>query len=200
MDTTHILDLIAELQSVSPMPDDNSPIFDTEEGSQLLEKYASIIRSIGNEIDASSESNSEQSEIILPLLQALILSFGLGTGEGVFWGTLHLIEKIKATKRDDLLYEGLFSEIAGVRDWCCIILSRQRNYHNLPLFVEKLHDQEIEVKITALESIKMLAKVYSLTLLIPLLAQYVNEKNVRVKKAAISAQEAIRGFQSNGRV
>src|SRR5512145_2832414 len=75
-------ELRARLEQISPMPDDDSP----ELTMDRLREYEEVIRAIESMGEQSGERDPE-------LIAPLIRSFGNGDAFGLYWATLHLLER-----------------------------------------------------------------------------------------------------------
>jgi hypothetical protein len=145
--------LVAELQAMSPMPDDEILDRLPAEGHPL-EKLDTILTLLKQETQAEYPF-----ELISPLLQV----FGVGDGNGVYWSLLHFIEKYP--HREEIypvIQQATRSANAGTRMWSCRLLGRRRQKEDEPFFLARLQDEEASVRQEALVGISMLAQRYDM--------------------------------------
>jgi hypothetical protein len=64
---------------------------------------------------------------------------------GIYWGTLHLIERCMPGIALPIIQDRAIHGQAGSRWWCCFILGRRRDINDLPLFLALLNDDHPEV-------------------------------------------------------
>lgn len=103
-------DLISALSAISPMPDDEDEDALTE---SVLDDYHKIVSKLGELKDPKS---------IVPLID----SFGYGDGFGVYWTTLHTLEKFGYELLNPLLIDAIRKGEKGSRMWAAYMLGVSR--------------------------------------------------------------------------
>jgi hypothetical protein len=76
--------LVGELESLSPMPDD------TELEADQVDRYDDLVTAISQELSDRFDERA---------VRALVYSFGIGGGYGVYWSTLHAIERFHTNEQ-----------------------------------------------------------------------------------------------------
>ncbi len=138
-------ELIARLEALTPMPDDDSP----ELTASRLAEYEAVIGQI--------EAVARQTHPLDPrLIEPLIASFGYGDAFGLYWATLHLLEEFPSELLRPALCAALQTGKPGARMWCAYMLGVQRNRHDVPVLVRALHDPMSEVRYYALMALAMI--------------------------------------------
>jgi HEAT repeat protein len=178
--------LLGELAAISPMPSDAALLEDTED---LADRYDALIEQIGQHLTDEPLGAAEEAAVV----RVLADSFGLGGGMGVYWGTLHLIERCTPSVALPIIQDRAIHGLAGSRSWCAFILGRRRDSEDLPLFLALLNDDTPEVQAQALQSLKMLSQRESLQHVLPRVYPLLEHPDPRVRKAAQSTLEAIGG-------
>jgi HEAT repeat protein len=125
------------------------------------------------------------------LVKVLADSFGLGGGMGIYWGTLHLIERCTPSIALPIIQDRALHGPAGSRKWCAFILGRRRNSDDVPLLLALLNDDLPEVQAQALKSLDMLSQVVSLQHLLPSVYLLLEHPDPQVRKAAQHTIDAI---------
>lgn len=175
-------DLEAHLQAlidISPMPNDAA----LESDPERVDRYQRLIEAIGREIEDQPSAR---------LVQVLADSFGLGDGFGVYWSTLHLIERIRGEATYEVVGRCAKEGSPGVRQWCCLILGRRRELTDLPIFLALLHDPEPKVVIESLQAIRMLAQRHEIPEAAPPTAALLQSVHSDIVEAARDALAALR--------
>src|SRR5260370_34248867 len=111
--------LVAELQSVSPMPDDET--LNAWPGDEVnpLETFGKAIDELKHET---------QVDYPLELVPHLLEVFGPDTGNGGFWDIVTLVERYPNRQEIyPLIQRATKSSNPGTRAWCCYLLGRRRN-------------------------------------------------------------------------
>ena len=123
--------LLAQLDDLLPMPDDElaSP--------ELLKRYYNIIRQLALHKDLSPNC-----------IEPLLASFGYFDGYGVYWETLHLLERFGPILEPYLL-EALQHENKGTRLWTTTMLIHGRSKSAIPGLIALLNDEAEHVKSAA---------------------------------------------------
>jgi hypothetical protein len=176
--------LLNQLAAISPMPSDEALI--AEEGV-VADRYDAIIEEIGQQLSANTPNAAEEAEVV----RVLADSFGLGGGMGIYWGTLHLIERCMPGIALPIIQDRAIHGQAGSRWWCCFILGRRRDINDLPLFLALLNDDHPEVQARALKSLAMLAQRTDLKDVRPSVSHYLEHPDAEVRKAAQRAVDSI---------
>jgi HEAT repeat protein len=166
------------------MPSDEALLAD--EGA-LADRFDALIEEISHELSANTPDAAEEAEVV----RVVADSFGLGGGMGVYWGTLHLIERCRPSIALPIIQDRVIHGQAGSRRWCCFILGRRRNTADLPLFLALLNDSQSEVLAQALQSLAMLAQAADLKDVRPSVSPYLEHPDAEVRKAAQRAVETI---------
>jgi hypothetical protein len=176
--------LLNKLAAISPMPSDEALLAD--EGD-VADRYDTLIEEISHHLSANTPDAAEEAEVF----RVLADSFGLGGGMGVYWGTLHLIERCTPSIALAIIQDRTIYGQPGSRRWCCFILGRRRNIDNLPLFLALLNDSQSEVLAQALQSLVMLAQAADLKDVRPSVSPFLEHPDAEVRKAAQRAVETI---------
>jgi hypothetical protein len=179
-----ISNLLGKLVTISPMPSDAALLEDTED---LADRYDALIEEIGHRIAEEQPGPAEEAELV----RVLANSFRLGGGMGIYWGTLHLIERCTPSVALPVIQDRAVHGLAGSRSWCAFILGRRRHGEDLPIFLALLDDDMAEVQVQALKSLKMLSQTMALQHLIPSVYLLLEHPDPRVRKAAQGTIEAI---------
>jgi hypothetical protein len=158
-----------------------------EDAGDLADQYDALIEEIGQHLKEAQPGPTEEAELV----RVLADSFGLGGGLGVYWGTLHLIERCTPSVTLPTIQDRAIHGLPGSRSWCGFILGRRRNSEDSPLFLALLNDDAPEVQAQALRSLKMLSQVVSLQHVLPNVHPLLEHPNPRLRKTAQSAIEAI---------
>jgi HEAT repeat protein len=138
--------LLQELDSLSPMPDDDSPGLTVER----LKQYSEILDKLEPLIPDNIGSYKA------PLIQALIHSFGYGDAYELYWSVIHLLERFPLELLHSQLREAIVVGERGARMWCVYMLGRQRNLDDLQVIISLLQDKEYRVQCNALLALSML--------------------------------------------
>src|SRR5579884_2422463 len=147
--TPQLSELITALQALTPMPDDDT-LNDLPVEDNPMDTLDNILIALKQET-----RETYPLEIIPPLLEV----FGTGTGNGVFWGILHLVEAYPDKQElYPLIQRATRSTNPGTREWCCLLLGRRRNLADEPFLVERLQDPVAVVRQYALKGIIMLSR------------------------------------------
>jgi hypothetical protein len=140
------------LHSISPMPDVDVAVDEID--AERIDLYDDLIEEIGALISEHADAR---------IIKILANSFGLADGFGVFWGTLHLIERFGDDPDTYAVVQSCAKEgTPGVQEWCCFILGRRRDIADLPIFLALLQAPNSAVIVSALRSIEMLAQKHAL--------------------------------------
>ena len=118
-------------------------------------------------------------------------SFGLGEGMGIYWGTLHLLERCTPSVAYPIIQDRVVHGPPGSRKWCAFILGRHRASEDVPLLLALLHDDLPEVQAQALRSLKMLSHAVPLQHILPSVYPLREHPDPRMRKAVQSTIEAI---------
>ena len=164
--------LVAELQTISPMPDDE--ILDRlPSEDHPLDKLETILMALQQET---------QEEYPIELISPLLQVFGVGEGNGVYWSIVHLLERYpKEEELYPIVQQTTRNANAGTRMWSCLLLGRRRDKEDEPFFIERLQDEVVEVRRSALGGIIMLAQRHNLKHLIPVISSLLQGKERRVR-------------------
>ena len=127
--------LLTQLSTLLPMPDDEltSP--------ELLKRYYDIVQQLAQHKDLDPSC-----------IEPLLASFGYFDGYGVYWGTLHLLERFRE-KLDPYLLAALRHENKGTRIWATMMLMRRRNKAAIPDLIALLDDEVDYVRSTAVDAL-----------------------------------------------
>jgi len=164
--------LVTELQTISPMPDDE--ILDRLPlEAHLLDKLETILMALQQETQGEYPI-----ELISPLLQV----FGAGEGNEVYWSIVHLLEKYpKEEELYPIVQQTTRNANAGTRMWSCLVLGRRRDKEDEPFFVERLQDEVANVRENALIGINMLAQRYDMKHLVPVVSPLLEDEDSGVR-------------------
>jgi hypothetical protein len=179
-----ISNLLGQLTATSPMPSDAALLKDDND---LADRYDTLIEEIGQQFTEERPSPAEEAQVV----RVLADSFGLGGGMGVYWGTLHLIERCTPSIAYPVIRDRAVHGLPGSRYWCCFILGRRRDTEDLPLFLTLVNDDVPEVQAQALHALVMLAQAVSLTHIRARVQPLRDHPDAQVRKAAQGALDAI---------
>jgi HEAT repeat protein len=159
------------------MPSDEELLAKPEEGKRRLDTYVELIGAIQQAIQVDFPKEA---------VTALLASFGIGDGFGIYWTTLHLVESFPD---EEVLYslvqQGSTSLNPGTRKWCCYLLGRRHNINDLPFLLDRLNDEVPDVREAALcYGIAMLAQVHKLPQALPAVAQMINDEQETICECA----------------
>lgn len=172
--------LVAELQSISPMPDDDA-LVELPQKEHPLDKLYNIIFVL------------KQEEYSLELIPPLLQVFGIGEGMEVFQHVVSVIEKYSNMEEAyPLIQEATRSENAGTRKWCCLLLGRRRNKVDEPFLTARLKDDVAQVRQKALVGILMIAQRYDMRHLIPMVEPLLQDEDWEVQTTAIDTLEMLK--------
>lgn len=124
-------EIINQLHALSPMPND------LEVTAEQLTKYDSLVNILAQYMDR---------RCIRPLIE----SFGYGSGGGVYWGVVHLLERFTVDETDPILLEGLQNHNAGTRMWSALMIGRSENELAIPELLRLLDDSKELVRAEAI--------------------------------------------------
>lgn len=169
--------LLAELQAISPMPNDEELEEQLEEGAHRLDTYAQLIKAIRQEVQITFPSE---------VISILLNSFGLGDGGEVYWSTVHLLETYPDNKElYHFIQQACHSPYPGTRKWCCLLLGRRRSLEDVPFFLERLRDEVSAVRQEALlYGIGSLGETYALPQAIPAVTELLQDPEQAIQNAA----------------
>lgn len=184
MNWSLISNLLSQLAAISPMPSDAALLEGTGE---LVDRYDALIEEIGQHLAKEQPGPAQEAAVV----RVLADSFGLGGGMGVYWGTLHLIERCTPSVALPIIQDRAIQGQPGSRSWCAFILGRRRVSEDLPVFLALLSDDVPEVREQALLSLEMLSQAAPLQHILPRLYPLLKHSDPRVRKAAQSTIEAI---------
>jgi hypothetical protein len=166
------------------MPNDKALLNDE---TDLADRYDALIEEIGQALTQETSGSAEEEKVVTILAD----SFGLGGGMGVYWGTLHLIEKRPSDVMYPIIQDRAVHGLPGTRYWCCFILGRRRNIDDLPLFLALLKDEIPDIRQQALDALVMLSQATSLQHALPQIQPLLGDADPEVRKAAQRALAAI---------
>lgn len=170
---------VQALERISPMPADEAP----QMTADLVDRYAELVSAIARELDGRFEARA---------VGALVHAFGLGDGFETYWSTVHVIERCRPSEATSAVIRAGTSDVApSVRKWCCLLLGRRRDPHDLPLLLARLDDAVERVVVEALSSIRLLAQAHSIPEAIPAVAVLVADPRPAVARAAHDTLQAL---------
>jgi hypothetical protein len=120
---------------------------DTSEYDSLLTEYDSVITNIRMHKDEIVEDDVEE------IVVALIRTFGIDDGSGVFWENIHVIESFPLSIVHSVLQRECHGENPGTRKWCCTMLARFRDPIDIPLLIHNVDDEVVQVRYQALHGL-----------------------------------------------
>lgn len=175
--------LIAELQSLSPMPDDDT-LNSLPLENHPLEKLDSIV----TELKQETQQNYPI-ELIPPLLEV----FGVDTGNGVFWRVLNLIETYPHMEEVyPLVQQATISASPGTRAWSCYLLGRRRAREDEPIFVARFQDTVASARDQALRGMVMVSQRSTMRHLLPIVEPLLHDEVEEVCQSAACAIEMLK--------
>jgi len=176
--------LLKKISALSPMPDDKALLNDE---TALADRYDALIEEIGQALTQETLGPAEEEELVTVLAD----SFGLGGGMGIYWGTLHLIERQPPSIMYLIIRDRVVHSLPGTRYWCSFILGRRRHIDDLPLFLALLNDEIPEVREQALHAIVMLSRATSVHHVLPSICLLLEDIDSGVRRAAQQAVASI---------
>ena len=179
-----ISELLSKLVVISPMPSDKILL---ENENDLADRYSALVEKLTSCIVQEKLDPEEERELITVLAD----SFGLGGGGGIYWESLHIIEKCTPHITYPIIQNRVLYGFPGSRYWCCFILGRRRNMEDLPLFLDLLQDNISEIQNQALHSLIMLSQEQSLSYIIPNIQPLTKHSDLSVRKTAQKALEQL---------
>ncbi len=114
--------LLIRLERLSPMPDDDS----LELTVDRLREYENVIRQLEETVMHEKERDPS---LVMPLLA----SFGYGDGFGLYWATLHLLEKFPLAVLQPALREAVLNGHKGTRRWAAYMIGRLRDSNDVSI-------------------------------------------------------------------
>jgi hypothetical protein len=93
-----------------------------EDEGDMADTYDALIEAIGQHVTQEQPGPAEEAVLV----RVLADSFGLGGGMGIYWGTLHLIERCTPRIALPIIQDGAIHGLPGSRSWCSFILGRRR--------------------------------------------------------------------------
>ena len=126
--------LIDSLKGISPMPSDDVVT------NKQLDQYNNIINQLSPFMDE---------RCIEPLIQ----SFGYGYGSGVYWNSVHLLEKFDTEITNSTLITSLQSPNPGSRMWAAVMLGRRENVPAIPSLISLLNDKFELIRAEAVDAL-----------------------------------------------
>ena len=127
-------ELLSRLKQLSPLPNGDSL------SEQILVAYEEIINALDQFRDPQ-------------VIQPLIESVGYGTGYGLYWRVVHLLEQFAREQRDLVLISALQHPEPGSRMWAAIMVGRSRNKRAIPYLVALLRAPEELVRSHAVSAL-----------------------------------------------
>ncbi len=181
--------LVARLQGISPMPDDDTLNEWPDEDVSPLETYDEIMTELEQET---------QVEYPFELVPYLLEVFGIDEGNGGFWRLLHLIEDYP-NKHElyPFVQKATGSSNPGTRKWSCFLLARRQEKEDEPFFLARLQDEVAQVRYEALVGIIRLSQRYNMTHLIPIIEPLLQDEDYEVSDAAHDALKALKASADN---
>ncbi len=174
----HIDILIQTLESLSPMPSDDSPQLTVER----LRSYGKVITQIYERV---SDSEAKRD---IRFIKPLIQSFGYGDAYESYWPVIHILEKYPADILRPALRQAIETGEPGMRMWCTCMLGRHRESEDIPVLVAALKDPKSKVRYNALEALAMIGDLVSKSAIEALL----NDPVEQVRRMAEKCIEALK--------
>jgi hypothetical protein len=162
-------ELVERLHRVSPMPDDASP----EQTVERLREYQNLLTKISDAVE-------RQGQLTPSLISALIHSFGYGDAYGLYWATLHLLEKAPFHQLRPELHRALVTGERGARLWSAYMIGRQHDPQDVVPLISALGDADDEVRYNVVMAIKMIGDKRAK----PHVEQLLNDSSPKVRKKA----------------
>ena len=134
-----VANLMQELQCLSPMPRDEL-LVDEE---ICLERYQEVVTEL---YDLSILVTSDD-------IPTLLNAFGLGTGFGLYWTLLHILEQFSWEDLEPNLILALQNNNPGTRMWAISILRRGRSQNALSAIENLLDDPEELIRAEAVSAL-----------------------------------------------
>lgn len=158
--------LMENLQELSPMPRDEELVSEEE----LVIKYQEVVM----------ELYENSSLITLDSIPDLLNAFGLGTGFGLYWNILHILEHFPWEVLEPKLISALDNRNPGTRMWALTILRRGKSKNALPAIEGLLNDPENMVRAEATLSLGVIGGRQ----MIPLINRMSQDPSREVRAAA----------------
>lgn len=130
-------DLIRRLAELSPMPDDS------ELTNEIVAEYMSLVAEIKEFKDPRT-------------ITVLVNSFGYGSGFGVYWETLRVLEEFDTASLFPMLVDCIKAGQRGARMWAAYMLGRIRSKEALDTLIMLLNDENELVRGNAAMALGMI--------------------------------------------
>lgn len=174
--------LVTELQSISPMPDDDT-LSRLPEENHPLERLDALLAEL---------EGITRSDFPLELISVLLNVYGIDDGYGVFQSISGLIESYPHLEEAYLLIrQGTENPHPGTRKWCCDLLSKRREKEDEPFLVARFQDENAAVRVEALNGILRLSQCYPMTHLISLIKSYIGDPDKKVASMAYCVWQSL---------
>lgn len=176
-------ELLIRLERLSPMPDDDSPELTVDR----LREYENVIRQLEENVMHEKERDPS---LVMPLL----VSFGYGDGFGLYWATLHLLEKFPLAVLQPALREAVLNGHKGTRRWAVYMIGRLRDSNDVSIMETALEDPADEVRYHALMALQMIGDPIAL----PAMEALLQDDSPLVRRAAQKYTSQLRALKSAG--
>lgn len=133
--------LVGRLANISPMPPDE------EVSEESLIEYEDVIHSL----------EQHQNRLDDDSLQVVVDSFGYGTGFGLYWSTVSLLEGTDYQRLVPILIKATAQKNPGIRMWAAILLGRTRDKTYTQYISKLLGDEMTLVRLYALIALGLLS-------------------------------------------
>jgi HEAT repeat protein len=138
---SRLQELLTRLKKQSPMPSDE------EVTEEQVEEYEEVL----NDLQGSLNRKKDVSAV-----RPLIDSFGYGDGNGVYWTTLHILEKFANNDLLPQLRDAIRSGSPGSRMWASLMLGRAQDHAAITDLLKLLMDAHEHIRANAVLSLSML--------------------------------------------
>jgi hypothetical protein len=177
--------LVRELQTISPMPDDETLI------NMSVPREEDPIEKLGQVFDQLKEE--VQTSYPLEVVSALLEVFGVGDGGEFYPHLAHLIEAYPHPAESyPLIQHATKSANAGTRQWACYLLGRRRQREDEAWLVARVHDEVAEVRKAALVGLMQLSQRYPMDHLVPLIEPLTRDEDWGVQRTAQHVVEILK--------
>jgi HEAT repeat protein len=134
-DAEHVAVLMENLQDLSPIPRDEL-LLDEE---LRLTQYQEIVTELYDNSEFVTSNH----------IPTLLNAFGLGSGFGLYWTVLHILEQLPWEDLEPNLISALRSSNPGTRMWATSMLRRGKSKNALSAIENLLDDPEELIRVEA---------------------------------------------------
>jgi len=145
-DKERINELIAKLNQIAPVPDDDDP----DLTPALVHEYCRVVDELYT-IFTAEQVTAEDVWIIEPLLN----SFSCGTVYGCAWSVKHILGRFSPEILQPFLRKHCKEGNRGARAWSAYMLGLLQDQDDVPLLIEMLQDSDYKVRREVLQALSV---------------------------------------------